>query len=87
MKINAGQTVALVGSSGGGKSTLASLISRFFDVNGGCIKIGGADVRDIPKAELMDNVSFVFQNSKLIKASILDNVKMGKPDATEAEVM
>ena len=87
MKINAGQTVALVGPSGGGKSTLASLISRFFDVNGGCIKIGGADVRDIPKAELMDNVSFVFQNSKLIKASILDNVKMGKPDATEAEVM
>ena len=87
MKINAGQTVALVGPSGGGKSTLASLISRFFDVNGGCIKIGGADVRDIPKAELMDNVSFVFQNSKLIKASILDNVKMSKPDATEAEVM
>lgn len=56
-------------------------------MNGGCIKIGGADVRDIPKAELMDNVSFVFQNSELIKASILDNVKMGKPDATEAEVM
>ena len=56
-------------------------------MNGGCIKIGGAEVREIKKAELMDNVSFVFQNSKLIKASILDNVKMGKPDATEAEVM
>lgn len=86
MKIGAGQTVALVGPSGGGKSTLASLISRFFDVKSGSIKIGGADVRDIPKEELMNNVSFVFQDSTLIKASILDNVKMGKPDASDAEV-
>lgn len=86
MKIPSGSTVALVGPSGGGKSTIASLISRFFDVDGGSIKIGGADVRDIAKEELMDTVSFVFQNSKLIKASILENVKMGRPDATDAEV-
>lgn len=87
LKIKCGQTVAFVGPSGGGKSTLASLISRFFDVNSGSIKIGGVDVRDIPKDELMNTVSFVFQNSKLIKASILDNVKMGKPNATDEEVL
>lgn len=86
MKIDAGSTVAFLGPSGGGKSTLASLISRFFDVNDGSIRIGGADIRDIPKKELMSTVSFVFQNSKLIKASILENVKMGKPDATKEEV-
>ncbi len=86
LKITSGSTVAFVGPSGGGKSTLASLISRFFDVKSGSIKIGGTDVRDIPKNELMNNVSFVFQNSKLIKASILDNVKMGRPDASDEEV-
>lgn len=87
MQIDAGQTVAFVGPSGGGKSTLASLISRFFDVTGGSIRIGGVDVRDIEKQELMNTVSFVFQNSKLIKASILDNVRMGKPEATKEEVL
>ena len=87
MRIQPGQTVALVGPSGGGKSTLASLICRFFDVQGGSICIGGADVRDISKAELMDTVSFVFQNSHLLKGSILENVKLGKPDATEDEVL
>lgn len=87
LKIKGGQTVAFVGPSGGGKSTLASLISRFFDVNSGSIKIGGVDVRDIPKDELMNTVSFVFQNSKLINASILDNVKMGKSNATDEEVL
>lgn len=87
MKIGVGQTVALVGPSGGGKSTLASLITRFFDVNSGSVKIGGADVRNIAKDELMNTVSFVFQNSRLIKASILDNVRMGRPDATKEEVM
>ena len=87
LSIKDGQTVAFVGPSGGGKSTLASLISRFFDVKSGSIKIGGADVRDIPKEELMNTVSFVFQNSKLIKASILENVKIGKPDASRVEVM
>ena len=87
MHIQPGQNVALVGPSGGGKSTLASLICRFFDVQGGSICIGDADVRDISKAELMDTVSFVFQNSHLLKGSILKNVKLGKPDATEDEVM
>ena len=87
LKINPGSTVAFVGPSGGGKSTLASLISRLFDADSGSIKIGGADVRDIPKRELMNNVSFVFQDSKLIKASILDNVRMGKPDASKQEVI
>ena len=87
LKIEPGQKAAFVGPSGGGKSTIASLISRFFNVDGGSIKIGGADVRDIAKDELMNTVSFVFQNNKLIKASIIDNVKMGRPDATKAEVM
>ena len=87
LRIEPGQTVAFVGPSGGGKSTLASLVSRFFDPQGGSVRIGGVDVRDIPKKELMDYVSFVFQNSRLIKASILDNVRMGKPDASESEVL
>lgn len=86
MNINAGQTVALVGPSGGGKSTLAGLIARFFDVKSGSIKVGGADIREIPKEELMNAVSFVFQDSKLIKATIAENVKLGKPDATDEEV-
>ena len=87
MDIKPGQTVALVGPSGGGKSTLASLICRFFDVQGGNVSIGGADVRAIPKEELMDTVAFVFQNSKLLKGTILDNVRLGRPDATEEEVL
>ena len=87
MNIGAGQTVALVGPSGGGKSTLASLMARFFDVQSGSIKIGGADVRDIEKKELADTVSFVFQNSRLIKASILENVKLGRPNATDEEAV
>ena len=65
----------------------ASLACRFFDVGSGSVSIGGVDVRDIPKAELMDTVSFVFQNSRLLKGSILDNVKLGRPDATEDEVL
>ncbi|MDO4380757.1 MAG: ABC transporter ATP-binding protein [Clostridia bacterium] len=87
LKIEPGQTVAFVGPSGGGKSTLASLIARFFDVREGSIKVGGTDVKNISKEELMNTVSFVFQNSRLIKASILENVKMGKPDATKEEVL
>ena len=71
----------------GGKSTLANIISRFFDAQSGKILIGGIDVRDIPKHELMNTISFVFQNSRLIKASILENVKMGKPNATKNEIM
>ena len=87
LSIKAGERVAFVGPSGGGKSTLASLIARFFDPQKVSISIGGVNVKDIEKNELMENVSFVFQNSRLIKGSILDNVRMGKPDATEEEVM
>lgn len=86
MNIGAGQTVAFVGPSGGGKSTLASLIARFFDIKDGSIKIGGSDIRNIPKEKLMESVSFVFQDSKLIKATVSENVKMGKPDASDLEV-
>ena len=87
LRIPSGSTVALVGPSGGGKSTLASLMCRFFDVKSGNILVGGADVRDVPKEELMNTVSFVFQNSRLLKGTLLDNVKLGKPDATEEEVL
>lgn len=87
LRIEAGQTVAFVGPSGGGKTTLANVISRFFDPQRGTVSIGGVDVRRIAKEELMDTVSFVFQNSRLIKASILENVRLGRPDATRDEVM
>ena len=87
LSIGSGQTVAFVGPSGGGKSTLAALIARFFDPQSGKISIGGVNVKDIDKSELMDTVSFVFQNSRLIKGSILDNVRMGKPNATDGEVL
>lgn len=85
--IKSGETVAFVGPSGGGKSTLANIISRFFDPQSGRVLVGGVDVKDIPKNELMNTVSFVFQNSRLIKASILENVRLGRPDATNDEVM
>lgn len=87
LSIGAGQTVAFVGPSGGGKSTLAVLIARFFDPQRGSISIGGVNVKDIEKNELIDTISFVFQNSHLIKGSILDNVRMGKPDASDEEVL
>ena len=87
LDIQPGQTVAFVGPSGGGKSTLANLICRFFDVQSGSVRVGEADVRDIPKEELMDTISFVFQNSRLLKGSILDNIRLGRPQATEAEVL
>ena len=87
LSIGSGQTVAFVGPSGGGKSTLAALIARFFDPQSGSISIGGINVKNIDKNELMDTVSFVFQNSHLIKGSILDNVRMGKTDATDEEVL
>ena len=87
LEIQPGQTVAFVGPSGGGKSTLANLVCRFFDVQSGSVRVGGADVRDIPKEELMDTISFVFQNSRLLKGSILDNVRLGRAQATEAEVL
>ena len=85
--IKAGDHVAFVGPSGGGKTTLASLIARFWDVKSGSISIGGVDVRNINTDELMNQVSYVFQDSKLLKASILENVRMGRPDATDEEVL
>ena len=87
LEIREGEHVAFVGPSGGGKSTLASLIARFFDTTEGHIRIGGVDVRDIPSKKLMDMVSFVFQDSKLLMMSIYENVRMGRKDATREEVM
>ena len=87
LAIPQGQTVAFVGPSGGGKTTLANLIPRFFDPKSGSVRIGGVSVKDIPKEELMNTVSFVFQNSRLIKATVLENVRMGKPDASREEVL
>lgn len=87
LNIPAGSTVAFVGPSGSGKSTLANLVSRFFDVSEGKIIVGGADVRNIKKDVLMDNISFVFQNSHLIKGTILENVRMARPDASKEEVI
>lgn len=87
LSIPTGQTAAFVGPSGGGKTTLANLISRFFDPQSGRILIGGTDVKDISKEDLMNTVSFVFQNSHLIKDSVLENVRLGKPNASREEVM
>lgn len=86
-KINSGEHAAFVGPSGGGKTTIASLIPRFFDVQSGEVKIGGVNVRDIPKEELMNTVSFVFQDSKLLKTTVLENVRMAKPEASREEVL
>lgn len=87
LDIRSGEHVAFVGPSGGGKTTLASLVARFYDATAGSVRIGGVDVKDIPSAQLMNMVSFVFQDSKLLKMSIYDNVRMGKKDATREEVM
>lgn len=87
LSIPTGKTVAFVGPSGGGKSTLANMLVRFFDPQQGEVLIGGANAKAISKKELMENISFVFQNSKLIKGTILDNVRLGKPAATEQEVL
>ncbi len=87
LTIRPGEHVAFVGPSGGGKTTLASIVARFWDVRDGSVKIGGVNVKDIPKEELMDTVSFVFQDSKLMKTSILENVRMAKPDASREEIL
>lgn len=86
LKIPQGKHVAFVGPSGGGKSTTAALIARFFDVNGGSISIGGVDIKDVPKAQLNDMIAYVFQNNKLLKLSIRENLKLAKPGATEEEI-
>lgn len=87
LKIEPGEHVAFVGPSGGGKTTLASLIARFFDVTEGKLFVGGVDVREIADEKLMETVSFVFQDSKLLKMSIYDNIRMGKKDATKEQVL
>ena len=87
MHIKAGEHIALVGPSGGGKTTVASLISRFWDVNEGSIKIGHVDVKDIEQKELMNQVSYVFQDSRLLKMSILENIRMSRPEASDEEVI
>lgn len=87
IEIPAGAHVALAGPSGGGKTTLASLIARFWDVKSGSITIGGVNVKEISSADLMNLVSYVFQDSKLLKMSILENVRMGRADATDEEVL
>ena len=87
LNIKSGQTVAFVGPSGSGKTTLANLISRFFDAQKGKVLIGGVDIREIKKDDLMNMVSFVFQDSRLIKTSILENVKMAKPNASRQEII
>lgn len=87
LTIKPGEHVAFVGPSGGGKTTLASLIARFFDVTDGTLLIGGVDVRKIADEKLMETVSFVFQDSKLLKMSIYDNIRMGKKDATKEQVL
>lgn len=86
-KVNSGTTVAFVGPSGGGKTTVAGLISRFWDVREGAVKIGGVNVKDIRHEELMNTISYVFQDSKLLKTSILENVRLGNPRASELEVL
>lgn len=86
-EVPAGKTVALVGASGSGKSTAASLIPRFYDVQSGSVSIGGVDVRDIEKQELMKRVAFVFQNTCLFKDTLLNNIKAARPDASREEVL
>ncbi len=86
-RIRSGETVALVGPSGGGKTTTASLIPRFWDVTEGEILIGGVNVKDIASHVLMDRIAFVFQNNRLFKTSILENVRAAKPEASRREVM
>ena len=87
LTINAGQTVALVGPSGGGKTTLASIVSRFFDPQEGRVLIGGVDIKEIPKELLMNTVSFVFQSSRLVKDTVLENVRLSNPQATREEAI
>lgn len=86
LTIPKGKTVALVGASGSGKTTIARLIPRFWDVRQGSVTIGGVDVRDMRKDELMRNVSFVFQNTRLFKTSLIENLRYGNPDATTEQI-
>ena len=82
-----GQMIALVGPSGGGKSTIANLLARFWDVKDGSIKIRGTDIRNVPVANLMDNISMIFQRVYLFQDTVFNNIAMGKTDATREEVI
>ncbi|MBQ9691089.1 MAG: ABC transporter ATP-binding protein [Eggerthellaceae bacterium] len=86
LEVLPGKTVAFVGPSGSGKTTAASLIPRFWDCDEGSVRVGGADVREVNERELMNAISFVFQENKLFKTSIFENVRIARPEATEAEV-
>lgn len=87
LNVKAGETVALVGPSGGGKTTAAGLVARFWDTASGAVKVGGVNVKDIDRQTLNDTVAYVFQDSKLLKTSIFENVCMGRPSATREEVL
>ena len=87
LSVKPGQEIALVGPSGGGKTTTASLMARFFDVTDGAITLGNVDIRNIRKHDLMNRISFVFQDSRLLKTSIFENVRLGRPEATREEVL
>lgn len=86
LELPAGTFTALVGPSGGGKSTGSRLIARFWDVTDGCIAIGGVDIRNLTLKQLADQVSFVTQDNFLFDCSLKENIRLGKPDATEEEV-
>lgn len=86
LSVRSNETIALVGNSGGGKSTVINLLPRFYDVNSGSIKINGEDIRTFDIPSLRNNISFVFQDNYLFTGSIRENILMGKPDATEAEL-
>lgn len=87
LRIEPGEHVAFVGPSGGGKTTLASIVARFWDADSGTVKIGGVNVKDIAGEELMNTVAFIFQDSRLLKTSILENVRMARPEASRSEVL
>src|SRR5699024_850378 len=87
LSVEAGETIALVGMSGGGKSTLVSLLSRFYDVTEGAIKVDGIDIRDVRQRSLRDNIGMVLQDNILFSESIATNIRFGKPDATDEEVI
>lgn len=86
LHINKGETIALVGNSGGGKSTVVNLLPRFYDIKSGAIKFDGIDIRDLNIESLRNNISFVFQDNFLFSGTIRENILMGKPDATDNEI-
>ncbi len=86
LTIPAGRTTALVGPSGGGKTTVTKLIARFYDVGSGSVRVGGVDVRDLTSAELLNHIAFVFQDVYLLDGTVEDNIRFGNPDATPEQV-